>query len=76
MGVCDTPSYPAGCSPNDYVGKWGLTDRVFQGCTWIDTADMGGLVWIAHMGTGDVWYQSSNTNSEGAMFLWEAYLPS
>ena len=81
---CADPIFPAGCAtteagqffdyPPNSVGFW-QWDYIFQGCTWIDTASLGGLLCIGDTGTGLQWYNYSRPNYQGFNFLWMTYDP-
>jgi hypothetical protein len=43
--------------------------------TWIDTPSLGGVLYIAKVGQGNVWYQSSDRNAQKGAFEWLVYDP-
>jgi len=81
---CADPVFPAGCAtteagqffnyPPNSVGFWSW-DYIFQGCTWIDTTDLGGLLCIGKTGTGAMYYNYSHPNYQGSNYLWMVYDP-
>jgi len=81
---CADPVFPADCAttehgqffdyPPNSVGFWSW-DYIYQGCTWLDTQSLGGLLCIGKTGTGAVYYNYSQPIYQGQKYLWMVYDP-
>jgi hypothetical protein len=57
------------------VGYWSWSDEISGGGTWIDTASSGGVLILARLGQGNVYYANSHTNADSYSFEWMVYDP-
>lgn len=62
-----------GWQPVNGTGYWNWTDLLWQGGVVIDTPAVSGLLMLPTLGTGRVWYETSNLHSQGATHWWYAY---
>ena len=62
-------------TPANGTGYWTDSDLIGQGGTWIDTPTMQGVLFIAKVGQGDVWYQDSDRHAQSGAFEWMVYNP-
>lgn len=69
------PSTPGNWNPSNGKGYWTWSDYIYGSASWIDTPSMGGVLYLARLGTGDVYYQTSNTHASGSVFEWMVYDP-
>lgn len=69
------PSSPGAWQPQNGIGYWTWSDTIHGGAVWIDTPNAGGILYLAKMGTGNVYYQTSVTNASGAVYEWLMYNP-
>lgn len=71
-----TSEYDGGnWNPQDGTGYWTWSDTIYGGATWIDTPQGQGVVFLAKIGEGRVWYESSDRHAEGATYEWFVYSP-
>jgi hypothetical protein len=68
------PTQPGAWNPQGGVGYWTWSDIV-GGATWIDTPTMQGVLYIAKVGQGQVWYQKSDRHAQSGAFEWLVYDP-
>ena len=67
---------PAGAwNPLNGVGYWTWSDIIFGAAAWIDTPQLGGVLFIAKVGQGNVWYETSNLHADRGAFEWFVYDP-
>ncbi len=69
------PTTPGMWTPANGTGYWTDSDLIGQGGTWIDTPTMQGVLFIAKVGQGDVWYQDSDRHAQSGAFEWMVYNP-
>jgi PKD repeat protein len=69
------PTTPGAWNPSNGVGSWTWSDSIFDGATWVDTPQLGGVLYIAKVGQGNVWYQNSDRHAQGSAFEWMVYSP-
>lgn len=62
-------------NPSNGTGYWTWSDSIYGSATWIDTPELGGVLYLAKLGTGDVYYQTSERHASGAVFEWMVYDP-
>jgi hypothetical protein len=60
--------------PQNGVGTWTWKDTAGGG-TWIDLPDAQGVLVMAKIGSGHVWYEASDIHCEGGAFEWFLYDP-
>ena len=48
---------------------------IYGGGTWIDTPSLGGVLFIAKMGRGNVWYENSDLHAQSGAYEWIVYDP-
>jgi hypothetical protein len=68
------PTTPGAWNPSGGTGYWTWSDIV-GGATWIDTPNMQGVLFIAKVGQGNVWYQNSDRHAQSGAFEWMVYDP-
>jgi PKD repeat protein len=69
------PTTPGPWNPSGGVGYWTWNDIVFQGGTWIDMPNKQGVLFIAKVGQGAVYYQNSDRHTQGGAYEWLVYDP-
>ena len=69
------PTTPGASNPSNGVGQWTWSDIIYGAGTWIDTPQLGGVLFIAKVGQGDVWYEHSERHAQGSAFEWMVYSP-
>ena len=52
-----------------------MSDTIFDGGVWINTPTMQGVLFVAKIGQGNVWYQSSDRHAQSGQFEWMVYNP-
>lgn len=62
-------------NPSNGTGYWTWSDLIHGSASWIDTPELGGVLYLAKLGTGNVFYQGSTTNASGAVYEWMVYDP-
>jgi hypothetical protein len=63
-------------NPQGGVGYWTASDIVFGTGTWIDLpGGKQGVLFIAKVGQGNVWYQASDRHAQSGAFEWLVYNP-
>jgi hypothetical protein len=62
-------------NPKGGDGYWGAMDEIFGGGTWIDLPDKHGLLYVATLGHGRIWYESSDRHAERIEPWWFVYDP-
>ena len=60
-------------NPVNGVGSWTWSDIIYQGGVWVDTPTGGGVLFIAKVGQGNVWYQNSDRHSQSGAYEWFVY---
>ena len=72
-----TPSsYDGGAwNPSNGIGYWTWSDIIYGAGSWIDTPQLGGVLFIAKVGQGNVWYETSDRHAERGAFEWFVYDP-
>jgi hypothetical protein len=71
----DYPTTPGPWMPANGTGYWTWSDSIFDAGTWIDTPTMQGLLVIAKVGQGDVYYKTSDRHAQSGSFEWMVYNP-
>jgi uncharacterized repeat protein (TIGR01451 family) len=74
----DGGSYPGtlgAFQPSNGVGYWTMSDIIYGAGSWIDTPSLGGMLYIAKVGQGAVWYQNSDRHAQRGSFEWMVYDP-
>ena len=66
---------PGGWNPANGTGYLTWSDSIFDGGAWIDTPTMQGVLMIAKVGQGNVWYQASDRHAQSGAFEWMVYNP-
>lgn len=61
--------------PVNGVGAWTWSDIIYGGATWIDLPDVHGLLFLAKVGQGRVWYEGSDRHAERGSYAWFVYDP-
>jgi fibronectin type 3 domain-containing protein len=69
------PTTPGQWNPSNGTGYWTWSDLIYGGSAWIDTPQLGGVLYIAKVGQGNVWYQTSDIHSQSGAFEWMVYDP-
>ena len=69
------PTTPGLWNPANGTGYWTWSDTIFDGGVWIDTPQMQGVLFIAKVGQGNVYYQSSDRHAQSGQFEWMVYNP-
>jgi len=69
------PTTPGQWNPANGTGYWTWSDSIFDGGAWIDTPSMQGVLVIAKVGQGAVYYQSSDRHALRGAFEWLVYDP-
>jgi hypothetical protein len=69
------PTTPGAWNPSNGTGYWTWSDIIFGAGTWIDTPQLGGVLFIAKVGQGNVWYQNSDRHAQSGAFEWMVYDP-
>jgi PKD repeat protein len=69
------PTTPGQWNPTNGTGYWTWSDSIFDGGVWINTPGMQGVLFIAKVGQGDVYYQSSDRHAQSGQFEWMVYNP-
>ncbi len=64
-----------GWQTKDGTGYWTWSDIIYGGGSWIDMADKQGVLFIAKVGQGRVWYENSDRHAERGSFEWFVYDP-
>jgi hypothetical protein len=62
-------------NPRGGVGHWTWMDEIFGGGTWIDLPDKHGMLFVATLGHGRVWYEKSDRHAERVEPWWFLYDP-
>jgi hypothetical protein len=62
-------------NPKGGDGYWGAMDEIFGGASWIDLPDKHGLLIVATLGHGRVWYEKSDRHAERIEPWWFVYDP-
>jgi hypothetical protein len=61
--------------PKDGVGYWTWSDHIFGAGAWIDAPAKQGVLFLAKVGRGKVWYETSTLHAERGAFAWFVYDP-
>jgi hypothetical protein len=61
--------------PKGKVGYWTGMDEIFGACVWIDLPDKHGLLYVASLGHGRVWYEGGDRFAEKVKGWWFVYDP-
>jgi PKD repeat protein len=69
------PTTPGQWNPANGTGYWSWSDLIYGAGTWIDTPNGQGVLFIAKVGQGNVWYQTSDRHSQSGAFEWMVYNP-
>jgi hypothetical protein len=68
--------YPASWNPAGGTGYWTWSDLIYGAGTWIDLpGGKQGVLFIAKVGQGNVYYQHSDIRSQTGAFEWLVYNP-
>lgn len=70
-----TSPFPANNNYGGKVGYWTWSDSIFGGGTWIDLPNAAGVLFLAKVGTGNVYYQTSDRHAQGGAYIWIVYNP-
>jgi hypothetical protein len=62
-------------NPSGGVGYWTHSDVIYGGGAWIDTPTAQGVLFVAKVGQGRVWYETSERHAERGAFAWLVYDP-
>lgn len=62
-----------GWQPVNGTGYWNWTDMLWQGGVVIDAPTYSGVLMLPTLGTGRLWYETSNLHSQGATHWWMTY---
>ena len=68
------PTTPGAWNPANGAGYWTWSDTV-GGAAWIDTPTMQGVLYIAQVGQGNVYYQTSDRHQQGDALEFMVYNP-
>jgi hypothetical protein len=60
--------------PHDGLGTWTWKDAI-GGAAWIDLPERQGLLVLAQLGRGHVWYEASDIRCDGQYLEWFVYDP-
>lgn len=69
------PTTPGAWNPANGTGYWTWSDIIYGAASWIDTSTLGGVLYVAKVGTGNVYYQTSDRHASGSAFEWMVYDP-
>ncbi len=69
------PTKPGKWNPSGKIGYWTWSDIIFGAATWIDLPSKGGVLFIAKVGRGKVWYEKSDRHAQSGAFEWLVYDP-
>ena len=69
------PDLPGAWNPLNGVGYWQNGNIIYGASAWIDTPQLGGVLFIAKVGQGNVWYEASNLHADRGAFEWFVYDP-
>jgi PKD repeat protein len=69
------PTTPGQWNSSNGVGYWTWSDVIYGGATWIDLPGLGGVLYIARVGRGNVWYEGSTLHADRGAFEWMVYDP-
>jgi PKD repeat protein len=69
------PTTPGSWNPSGGTGYWTWSDIVYGSGSWIDLPDLQGVLFIAKVGQGHVWYESSDRHAQRGSFAWFVYDP-
>jgi PKD repeat protein len=66
---------PTAWNPYNGTGYWTWSDIIYGAGAWVDTPALGGVLYIAKVGQGNVYYQNSTTNAQRGAYEWLVYDP-
>jgi len=74
----DSGTYPTTTgqwNSSNGTGYWTWSDIIYGSSAWIDMPQLGGVLFIAKVGQGNVWYESSDRHAQRGTFEWFVYDP-
>jgi hypothetical protein len=69
------PTKPGSWNPRKGVGYWTWSDNIYGGGCWVETPSRGGVLFLAKLGQGKVYYHNSDIHTERGRFEWLVYDP-
>src|SRR5262249_60003050 len=70
------PTTPGKWNPSGGTGYWTWSDTIYGAGSWIDLPDRQGVLFIAKLGHGNVYYKDSDRHAyPGCSFTWYVYDP-